>query len=223
MLFAHPCDTERFCLRTLLLQRKGAHSFEDMRKIDSIQYSTYKETLQALGLLEDDSEWISCLKEATETMTNAHDLRNLFCMIIIQCQANSPVELYEKFKTKLCDDIILKKQNETNLPIEFNDEIEQNLLLKLETILKQNGTNLANIPGLPALTKTHHDTENHLVKEELNYDKNILHEFLEKNVKMLNPDQSKAFDLIKDSIENKTASNILFSNLHALIIILYIA
>ena len=64
-----------------------------------------------MGLLESDEEWETCLLEASQTITNTSILRELFGIILIQCQPNSPQLLWNKFKNKLSEDILfdLKK------------------------------------------------------------------------------------------------------------------
>ena len=52
---------EKYCLRVLLLNRKGAKSFNDLKTVNCKQYSTYREAVEKPGLIEDDKEWITCL------------------------------------------------------------------------------------------------------------------------------------------------------------------
>ena len=84
MYFVHPNDHERYALRMLLLYRKGISSFKLMRTVDGHEYTTFKETLVALGLANDDNEWKSCLTDAAE-YTNPAQMRELYVMILINC------------------------------------------------------------------------------------------------------------------------------------------
>src|SRR3954466_5297662 len=66
MYFASPAAGERFYLRTLLTVVKGPTSFEDVRTVNGQVRATFKAACFAYGLLEDDSEWMQCLQEASE-------------------------------------------------------------------------------------------------------------------------------------------------------------
>uniref|UniRef100_UPI00358F89E5 uncharacterized protein n=1 Tax=Myxine glutinosa TaxID=7769 RepID=UPI00358F89E5 len=56
-----PSDPQRFALRLLLLHRKGATSFEDLRTVDGQLHNTFKDAARAMGLLEDDAQHRRCL------------------------------------------------------------------------------------------------------------------------------------------------------------------
>ncbi|XP_062080881.1 uncharacterized protein LOC133785677 [Humulus lupulus] len=82
--FAHPSTGERFYLRMLLNFVKGSTSYESIRTINGVTYPNFKGTCYALGLLDDDKEWIDCLTEAAIWATGK-ELRHLFVTILIHC------------------------------------------------------------------------------------------------------------------------------------------
>ena len=92
MYFVSPNAGERYYLRLLLTHVTGATSFKSLRTIDEIEYETYKETCIQYGLLESDDEWDKCLSEAAE-MKTGYQLRNLFAMILAQCEVADPFSL----------------------------------------------------------------------------------------------------------------------------------
>lgn len=47
-------DVERYYLRILLLHKRGATSFTDLRTVDGLTATTFKEAARLLGLLDDD-------------------------------------------------------------------------------------------------------------------------------------------------------------------------
>ena len=51
-------DEERFYLRLILLHVRGATSFEDLRKVNGIQYGTFKEAAIFMGLLDTEMNGI---------------------------------------------------------------------------------------------------------------------------------------------------------------------
>ncbi|XP_052189987.1 uncharacterized protein LOC127799809 [Diospyros lotus] len=89
MYFASPNCGERFYLRLLLTVVKGPKSFQSLRTIDNVVHDTFKLACVAMGLLEDDEEWIQCLKEAV-VMKTGYQLRRLFSIILTQCSPLNP-------------------------------------------------------------------------------------------------------------------------------------
>ena len=57
-------EGESYFLRTLLLHKSGANSLENMRFHEGVQYSTFRDTCLALGVLSDDTEWLRCMQDA---------------------------------------------------------------------------------------------------------------------------------------------------------------
>ena len=55
---------ELYYLRLLLLNVRGATSYEYLRTVDSHLYDSFKEAAIRLHLLADDSEWENYMKEA---------------------------------------------------------------------------------------------------------------------------------------------------------------
>ena len=91
MYFASPNSGERFYLRLLLTVVKGPTSFESLRTVSGVVYDTFKSACLARGLLEDDEEWIQCLREVV--MNIGHQLRRLFCIILTKCAPVQPLAL----------------------------------------------------------------------------------------------------------------------------------
>ena len=52
---------EMFFLRLLLLQAKGATSWEDVRTVNGIVLETFREACVLKGLWQDDTEWQNTL------------------------------------------------------------------------------------------------------------------------------------------------------------------
>ncbi len=60
-----PRETERYYLRIMLLHIRGAISFEELRTVHNTVYPTFKQAAEALGLVEDDNMWMTCMAEAS--------------------------------------------------------------------------------------------------------------------------------------------------------------
>ena len=71
---------------------------------DGMLLSTFKETAIAYGLLESDVEWDSCLSEASISFM-PKQLRSLFVTILIFGQPAKPLDLWEKYKEVMGEDM----------------------------------------------------------------------------------------------------------------------
>ncbi|OWZ12881.1 Helitron helicase [Phytophthora megakarya] len=139
-----PQDPERFYLRLLLRYRRGPTSFEDLRTIDNVMYPTFHEAAMAAGYLENDREWEECLLEASyERMP--YLLRQRFGTILVYSLPDSPLGLWERFKSDLSEDF------QRELGMDADDrKVEFKTLKSLDNILRVNGKTLENY-GLPVL------------------------------------------------------------------------
>jgi len=152
--FVHPKDGERFCLRALLLNVKGATSFEHLRTVNNILCDTFRDAALALHLLEDDREWDLCLKEAS-SFKFSKSLRHLFCVILVNCAPSEPRKLWDNHAINMYDDILSfgRKKNAENGGLQTDDEVKieamKNVLWAIDSDLKALGSSLAAFPTLP--------------------------------------------------------------------------
>ena len=70
-----------YFLRIMLNHIKGATCFEDLRTVEGVVYETYREACYALGLLDDDKEYIDAIKEAS-FWDSGWFFRHLFSILI---------------------------------------------------------------------------------------------------------------------------------------------
>jgi hypothetical protein len=96
MYFVHLAVGERFFLRLLLIVIPGATSFKHLRTVDDREHSTLQATCRALGLLQDDAEWDTCMREACID-ENAKRLRNLFATLLLFCSPLNPKMFWERY------------------------------------------------------------------------------------------------------------------------------
>eukprot|EP00794_Sanderia_malayensis_P013154 gene13154-biopygen10487 len=75
---ALPLDAERFALRLILLHRKGATSFKDIRTVDGVTHDMFKNAARAMSLLEDNAEHRRCLQDAAMINMPAQ-MRTIVC------------------------------------------------------------------------------------------------------------------------------------------------
>ena len=106
VFFTHPSAGERFYMRMLLYLVKGCTSFEDIRTVDAFTHPTYKGACYAHGLLDDDSEWIDYLEEAS-SWVSSYELRHLFVTILTHFQVLDALRLWNTYYEALSEDIAI--------------------------------------------------------------------------------------------------------------------
>ncbi|CAF4970287.1 unnamed protein product, partial [Rotaria sp. Silwood1] len=82
-----------------------ATSFEDLKKFNGQNYSTYKHVERVRGLINDSNEWHNCMYEASSYMM-PKCLRSLLVAIICHCNPPNPLQLFEDFEENMIEDFI---------------------------------------------------------------------------------------------------------------------
>ena len=98
-------ETEKHCLRILLINVKGAQSFEELKTVKGVLYSSFKEAAIASNLLADDSAWIRAMEDAAAYQMPV-ELRHLFANICLHCQPSNASYIFETFLPDLMEDYI---------------------------------------------------------------------------------------------------------------------
>ena len=97
-----PSQGERYFLKLLLSHKSGAKDYDELKVHDGISYPTFKATCLAMGLLEDDQEWVRSLEEAART-ASSRQIRATFAIILQFCTPSEPNALWELFKDEMSD------------------------------------------------------------------------------------------------------------------------
>lgn len=140
MYFVSPCDSERYCLRLLLLHIQGPTSFESLRTVDGHVVPTFKEACILHNLLADDTEWDRVMEEATAFQMPSQ-LRSIFATICLHCEPRSPLQLWEAHKEAMAEDYLHSEDI-------VGPAAELKALQHIESILVQNGLSCKDL-GLP--------------------------------------------------------------------------
>ncbi|XP_025205749.1 uncharacterized protein LOC112602051 [Melanaphis sacchari] len=128
----HPRQDECFYLRLLLVNVRGPTSFNSLRTVVGVLYTTFREACQCLNLLENDSHWDLTLADATISAP-ANQIRTLFAIIIATCHPLNPNALWEKYKDEMVDDILHRvRTTNLNFDIESNDKMRNEALVLIE-------------------------------------------------------------------------------------------
>ena len=107
----HPNQHEYFFLSLLFVNVPGPTSFEYFRNVNGTIHDLYRGACQALNLLENDQHWDNCINDACETSTSSQS-HVLFGIILTTCSPSTPTELWEKYKSKMTEDILHRKRLE---------------------------------------------------------------------------------------------------------------
>nr|XP_017237579.1 PREDICTED: uncharacterized protein LOC108210701 [Daucus carota subsp. sativus] len=195
-----------FYLRMILTRVKGAMSFRDLRTVNGQVYKTFKDTCNALGLLENDMEWHEAIKENAHHAT-ASQLRQLFVHIIVNCEVSNPAKLWNDHIKDFSDDILWKrrhisKNNELTLS---EEEIQFWALSELEQILNCIGKSLRSYSDMPfPPAEFLCGISNTLIAEERSYDIQTMIAEHQQLHSTLNRDQTVVYNSIIESVHNKS-------------------
>ncbi|KAG7583453.1 Nucleic acid-binding OB-fold [Arabidopsis suecica] len=86
---------EGYYLRVLLNTQTGPESFDDIKTVNGVVYKTFKETCYALGLLDDDQEYIDTIK-TTSFWATGNYLRCMFVVMLQSTSLSQPEVVWEK-------------------------------------------------------------------------------------------------------------------------------
>lgn len=111
----HSSSGELLYLRMLLLRKKGATSFQDLRTIDGKVHQSFKEACSALGLLQNDHQWHEAIAENAHT-SMPPQLRAMFVNILAYSPISDPLRLWESQWRCMSDDIIILRRHLLNDP-----------------------------------------------------------------------------------------------------------
>ena len=109
---------EAFYLRILLNIKKGPRTYKEIKTHNKKEYATFKETCYAMGLLDDDREYIQSIKE-THKYASGDYCRNVFVMLITENALSDPAHVWEQTCDELSEDIENVRRREINMPSKF--------------------------------------------------------------------------------------------------------
>ncbi|KAG4043735.1 hypothetical protein PC123_g20794 [Phytophthora cactorum] len=212
MIHVSPRDMQRSYMRVLLCHRKGPTSFENLRTVDGVTYDSYREAALHAGYLEDDSEWVACMTEASQ-FRMPNQLRQLFATIIVYSQVVEVGALWEQFYDDLSIDFGYKYRSlEGNTKEEM---VKFHTLKNLNDLLLANGSAVAHFEDLPQLCEYPHlvlDSllQNNLIRREMEgYNHDVLQETVDQE-HLLNGEQRSVYSTIVNAVDNPTPGNTLF-------------
>ncbi|XP_026467825.1 uncharacterized protein LOC113371412 [Ctenocephalides felis] len=179
-------------------------TFEHLKPVNGHRCQTYREACQLLSLLENDSHWDLTLADSVVS-SNAYQIRTLFAIIITTCFPSQPIQLWNKYKDDICEDILHRLRIQTNNPdIQITDEIYNEGLILIEDQCLTIANKLLIEVGMIAPNRSMHDAFNQELNRELQYNVDTLQEFFRNNVPLLNEQQKQVYETLMQAVANNT-------------------
>ncbi|SCZ98126.1 BZ3500_MvSof-1268-A1-R1_Chr3-3g06589 [Microbotryum saponariae] len=176
----------------------GPTSFADLLMFEDVVYPSYRAACAARGLLADDGEHHSCLREAAQIETG-DQLRRLFVFILIHATVANPPALLDRHFASLSDDARYHIERYEDVPV--NDEtIRLWTLNKIRLLLAANDRTLAFF-DLPELTDDEVRPFDRLEERLPRFDRQQRAQDGEAARARLNHDQRIAFDEFLRAVE----------------------
>ena len=97
-------NTELQCLRIILTRKAGATSFEDLRTENGVVYNSFRETCDAMGLLEDGALVRQTMQEVSKSTVSSKAIRFTFAVLLSEFVVSERLgtELWEAHKDRMC-------------------------------------------------------------------------------------------------------------------------
>nr|KAJ0200517.1 hypothetical protein LSAT_V11C600318980 [Lactuca sativa] len=194
-----PKSGDIYYLGILLNKIKGPTCYEDIRTINGTVHESYKDDCYALGLLDDDREYISSIKE-THHWAKTSFCRSLFVMLI------TSDSLSRSAHQCLSDDVIHVREQEIGVKgLKLKEDAIFNLTLSyIEKSLLRCGLSLKQIPNMSFPNHRYiQESCNMLIQDELNYNPDIIEVEHQDLYSKLNVDQKNVYHTIMNAVNNK--------------------
>uniref|UniRef100_A0A803MTD1 ATP-dependent DNA helicase n=1 Tax=Chenopodium quinoa TaxID=63459 RepID=A0A803MTD1_CHEQI len=176
--YVSPGSGELYYLSSLLNIVKGPTCYEDIRTVNGVLYSAFKEACYALGLLEDDKEYIDG-------------------------SMSRPEFVYEQIWKFLADDVLFRQRSIlqiTDLMLS-EEQLKDHTLALIENLLQSNGRSLSQFPPMPL---PDHDLVSHglnkLIQGELCYDRTSMDLEHKRLSSCLTDEQKGVYDEIMNAL-----------------------
>ncbi|CAH1422425.1 unnamed protein product [Lactuca virosa] len=183
---------EAYFLRILLNKVKGLKSFEEIRTVNGEEYSSFRDACYALGLLDDDKEYIDAIKE--EICLN----RRLFG------KTHENIWQMEFFITNDRDSSLQFDLCPPDLSLN-EDQLKSLTLFEIEQVLLRNNSSLKSYKNMPFPDVDYvSSSNNRLITEELDYEISVMKIEFDRMFLALTNEQHHIFlDIMSAVKENK--------------------
>ncbi|XP_072088582.1 uncharacterized protein [Arachis hypogaea] len=87
--YVPPGTGDIYYMRILLAVQRGCTTYESIRTVNGITYSSFQDACYSMGLLCDDRKFIAAINEVAE-LASGHQLRKSFTMLLISNSISNP-------------------------------------------------------------------------------------------------------------------------------------
>ena len=206
----NPLAGDVFYLRILLHHDhcRGKASFKELMSVDDRMYDSYQEVCRILGLLSDNQEWNTVLTDSSANMF-CPQIRAMYITILMFCQPADPIKLFDDFWKSWTDDF--KWDGEQKGVIYTEEQLRTMVRLDLQVRLLSYEKDLPDF-GLEQMTDEEKATveglvniEDPLIRDELNFNVEMLKGEVEEIVKKFTATQQCIFNSIMTAVtQNKS-------------------
>ncbi|CAH9068975.1 unnamed protein product [Cuscuta epithymum] len=203
--YVHPGSGESYYIRCLLNHIRGATSHEELRTLNGVTYDTFRDACYALGLLDDDREFIDAFNEGSHFST-AFCLRILFVILLWTESMGRPEHVWQKCWSYMAEDIQYTRRRILQHPdlILSDDQLKRFALEEVERLLQSRGKSLRDYPPMPTVDLDSILSSNdRLIFEELRYDQTAQTEEHSSLFKSLTDEQLQVYETIMQSVDGE--------------------
>ncbi|XP_021979942.1 uncharacterized protein LOC110876070 [Helianthus annuus] len=197
-----PSLGEAYFLRILLNKVRGPTSFDDIKIVNGHVYDTYRDACYALGLLDDDSEYVEAIKEASLSGSASY-IRNLFCTMLLSSSLSRPEVVWESSWKYMTEDFLYRLQKYhrvTALSIPEH-QLKNYALCEIEKFLLRNNSSLQRFQTMPFPDMSSSgSSDSRLIFEERAYDITHLGNLYDSQLTMLTDEQRSVFEEIMAAV-----------------------
>lgn len=204
--FVHPAQLERYYLRVMLLNKKGAKSFDEIKTVENVVYPSFQAAAAKSGFIHEDDEWDVCLKEAESEFLNTECIRELFALILINGAPANPQKLLFDHIDALCEDYLYEeKKKATKKDISVSESMKHKAMYSINVYLNKNGRDFSDFEGMPEINfELLKNVKKHsLIDDERNYNTDELTILAKKNTQLMNREQFFAYKTILASVNSE--------------------
>ncbi|XP_042028804.1 uncharacterized protein LOC121775801 [Salvia splendens] len=182
----------------------GNFKSKDIKCVNGIQYATFRDACYALGLLDDDKEYIDGITDAS-FWASAHSIRFLFVSLLLSETIARPDIVWTSSWKYLCEDVVHKQRKILHHPdlLLGDDEIQNLGLLEIEKLLVNGGRTLHEFHSMPYPRKQSLASSiNRLITDELCYDREALAREHVIFVSKFTDEQHQVYDTIMSAVNS---------------------
>ena len=191
MYAVSPMEGERFYLRMLLNVVRGPRGFEDIKTYQGHIYSTFKAAAVARGLLSNDEQYNTMMREAaSHEMPEA--LRHTFAAMLLFSEISDPVALWSRFLVDMSYDI------RQQFPTAAWNDIAGMVAYKINEVLELSGSSIQKfIPDVDLVEDLREENEEDV-------EQNLV------NVASFTQEQLRIYEEVMEAIEGQNGRNLIF-------------